>query len=278
LASLDALKRDASNIEAQWEIECQAARVEICRYRLLPSLSEHYAIAAVTKSLLDFQELFSQIYDALKNGVKKRARISGEIIDETAFEFGFSYPGSLGIALILPNAADLIGRKFETAVDAFMQVLNLRNEDEVKDLARALGDAVVKKIYDWSSVNYISGYSVDITWNTVDGLKKGGLVDAASLGRIAEIIRRTSDAEHREFRTRGTLVAIDTVKKRFRFVEPDGVDYSGALGDAFPLHQQWTVNMAYAATISVDAVTEYATQKTEQTYKLLTLADIEKSK
>jgi hypothetical protein len=61
----------------------------------MPENEERYTVAAVTKFLLDFQELFSQICDALKNGVKKNRQLSGWMLNETGSDFGFSYPASL---------------------------------------------------------------------------------------------------------------------------------------------------------------------------------------
>lgn len=271
LANLGSLKREAADLEALWEEECREARIEVCRYRLMPEHEQRYTVAAVTKSLLDFQELFSQIYDALKNGAKKSRQLSAWMVNETAFDFGFSYPGSLGVALMVPSQADLLGGKFDDTVDAFLQVMHVSNEDEVKDLAKALGPSVVKKAYDWSRVNHVSGYAIDVTWNTVRGTKKGAVVDVAALGKIVEIIGRTSDVERRTIRGPGTLVGLDTVKKRFRFIEPDGLDYSGPVADDFEIQRKWAVNQTYLALIQVEEITEYATQEIKTTYRLMSL-------
>ncbi|MBW5437445.1 hypothetical protein FXB41_22615 [Bradyrhizobium canariense] len=274
LANLGSLKREATDLEALWEEECRQARVEVCRYRLMPENDERYTVAAVTKSLLDFQELFSQIYDALKNGVKKSRQLSSWMLNETAFDFGFSYPGSLGVALMVPSHADLLGGKFDDTVDAFLQVMHVSNEDEVKDLAKSLGPAVVKKAYDWSRVNHSSGYAVDVTWNTVQGTKKGAVVDVAALGKIVEIIGRTSDVERQNIRGPGILVGLDTLKKRFRFVEPDGLDYSGPVTEEFEIQRKWAVNQTYIAHIQVEEITEYATQEIKRTYRLVSLTPV----
>lgn len=275
LANLTALKRDVSKLEQQWEEECLQQGVEVCRYRLISEGSERFTVPSFTKSLLDFQELFSQVYDALKNGTKRRAVVSGLVVDETTFDFAFSYPGSLGVALTVQSEATLLDAKFDASIDAIMQIAAIDSEGEVKDFAKRLGDAVVKKVYDWSLINHVSGFSVDVTWNTARGQKKGGIVDVSTLGKIAEIISRTSDVESRTFKTRGLLVAIDTVKKKFRLVEPEGQDYFGSLSEDFPVSNQWSVNKAYTADISVSAVTKYATQTTDQSYRLLALTPVD---
>jgi hypothetical protein len=179
---------------------------------------------------------------------------------------------------MVPSSRDLLSGKFDQAVDAFLQVMTISDEDEVRDLAKTLGDAVVKKTFDWSNENYRSGFGVDVTWNDTSGAKKGALIDVKSLGKIVEIIGRTSDVERRSFKTNGSLVGIDTLKKRFRFVEPDGLDYAGSLSDEFPSIQQWAVNVRYTALISVESTTEYATQETKHIYRLVSLAPTDNSK
>jgi hypothetical protein len=51
----------------------------------MPENEERHTVAAVTKFLLDFQELFSQMYDTLKNGVGKNRQLSSWMLNETAF-------------------------------------------------------------------------------------------------------------------------------------------------------------------------------------------------
>jgi hypothetical protein len=97
LANLESLKRNAARLEAEWEEASRNQQIEICRYRLIGAAATRYALSNVAQSLLDFQGLFSQIYDALKSGAKHRARLAAPIRQETEFEFAFTYPGSLGL-------------------------------------------------------------------------------------------------------------------------------------------------------------------------------------
>ena len=72
LANLGALKRSAAQLEQAWEDECRTSQIEICRYRLFTGMDQlRYGLKSVTGSLLDFQELFSSIYDALQEWPQK---------------------------------------------------------------------------------------------------------------------------------------------------------------------------------------------------------------
>ena len=269
LANLHSLKRSADQLERDLEEECQAVQVEICRYRLLTASEVgRYRLKSVTVSLLDFQELFSSIYDAIKNGPKKRARHSGELISETTFDFGFSYAGSLGVALMINSESTLFGSRYDDAIEAFLQAISIENEFQVRDMARSFGDAVVKKVYDWSQVNFAAGFGVDVVWTNSSGLRRGALADRQRLGGIASAIGRTSDVELRKFRIQGALVGLDSKSGRFRFIEHDGPDYTGTLAQSFPSLQEWTVNANYIAELEARSVTHYATQETKHSYTL----------
>lgn len=268
MANLNSLKRDASDLEALWQAECERAKVEVCRYRLLPERKERYILADVSRSLLEFQQLFSQVYSALRRGLRERARISSEIKDESAFGFGFSYPGSLGIALTVEGDSRLFGTKYDSAIDAFMEVLAIKDENEVRDLAHTLGDAVVKRVYDWSRVNNRAGYGVDVVWTKTNGTVAGGSIGVTSFNRIVNLIERTSDVSSTPLEITGTLKGIDTESKRFHFIAWNEDRYSGEVSEDFDLDRKWSVNTEYNASIVIRTVTEYATQKTKKSFKL----------
>src|SRR5205823_2928800 len=159
--------------------------------------------------------------------------VSGEVISETTFDFAYSYPGSLGVVLTLQDRPTLFEGKFDEAISSLQQVMSIVDEDDVRDVANTLGDAVVKRVYDWSTVDYLAGYNVDVTWTGFTATHAGQIVDRGALARIIELIGRTSDIERQTVRVIGTLVAIDVVGKRFRLVVPEGEDFRGSLSEAF---------------------------------------------
>lgn len=276
LANLASLKRDAEELERQWSEVARLEQKEVLRYRLVPSLDGAYAIRAVTKSLLDFQELFSQVYDALKNGARKQARVAADLVEQTTFNFAFSYPGSLGIAMSVDTRPNLFGGQFDTAVDAFMQIVEVESEDDIRELAKTLGDAVVKRTFDWAKVNLEANYAVDLDWTTIKGLHKGGMIDVDAFGRLVSVIGRTSDVKRDSVKVVGILVGLDSKTRRFRFVDPDGQDYAGPLSENFPAGAIWGVNEAYVAEIEVEETVEYATETTKQVHRLKQLEPTQK--
>lgn len=276
LANLASLKADVGDLEDQWRTLAALQQTEVCRYRLVPSGNVGYILSDVTRSLLDFQGLFSQIYDAFVRGPKRRARLTDDLLGETRFNFGFSYPGSLGVVLTVQGEPGIFEDKYDRSIDALMQIAHVSDEDAVRDMSRTLGGAVVKRAFDWSRVNLSAGYTVDIGWTTAKGYSKGGVIDVSTFGRIVEIIGRTSDIERETIRIPGVLIGIDAKAKRFRFVsyEGNGPPYAGTLSETFPLKSVWSINTSYTAQITVETIVDYATQVEREVYRLNSLEPI----
>lgn len=268
-ANLLSLRTDVADLMEQWEAEARVAQRDIVRYRLIPSRATEYPIRSVTTSLLDFQELFSQVFDALKNGAKLRARLAAEVLQNTSFNFAFSYPGSLGVAMSIDASnPGLFEGKFDAAVDAFMQIVEVQDEDELRDLAKKLGVAVVKKTFDWSKTNLAAEYSVDLNWTYSTGQQHGGMIDVARFRRLVEVIERTSETETRPLTMAGVLTGFDGQVRKFRFVGEDDQVYIGTLSENFPAGAVWRVNAFYQADIEMDETLSYATQETRTAYRL----------
>lgn len=273
----DSVAAHAKKLEDEWLESCRLSQVEVCRYRLV-SARDFYSANAFSKSLLTFQELFSQIFDALKNGAKDRARLGAESAAETEFCLAYTFPGSLGVVLTVKDEPNLIEGKFDRAVEAFHDVIGMDDEHDVRDTARALGNAVVKKVYDWAEANYQNDLSVDVLWTSgAKGRKAGGYIDSSAFARYIDIINRTSDVEKTEVVVRGVLVAIDLKSDKFRIVDPAGTDYAGKFSESFDARRQWSVNKVYSAEIGVEKRVHYATQKTDVTYLLKSLTDAQTS-
>jgi hypothetical protein len=269
LSNLSEMKRHASDLEREWEDESRYAQKEVCRYRILPSQPAAYHIRQVAQSLETFQDLFSQIYDATVNKIRSRARFSDEIAQKTAFNLGFTYPGSLGVAMTIDGTSDLFEGEYDAVVKSFLKVMKLENEGDVRSIAEQFGLAVVRRTYEWSKVNANSAYGIDVGWLTSMGHRLGTIAGPDDFRRNVNLISMISDVERLQKEVYGTLVGIDTKAGRFRFVQiNEGPDYSGGLSETFPVAAKWAVNVNYIAVIDIESTTSYATQETKSTYRL----------
>lgn len=260
--------------KAQIELQRSAEfnQVDICHYRLLPEATDKFLVSSVSPSLLAYQLTFSQIFDALKNGAKRRAVIGAEAEAASAMEFGYAYSGSLGFVLMAPSERDFFSGSLDTSIDAVFQVLDIASQDEVRDIAKSLGESVVKRVHDWSLVNVEGGFAVDVRWNRSDGRQLGQVVTRGRMERIVQIVSSTSDEISKTILRSGTLVGLNVVSGSFQFSAPDDVgDYRGGLDDNFPRAEAHAVPGLYQATMSESRIVAYATGRETVRYQLLHL-------
>lgn len=277
LANLSSLKREAEELEQLWQEEAKLEEKEVCRYRIIADAGE-YAVRGIAQSLLTFQDLFSQIYDAIENGVKERAIINPQIAVQTALNLAYTFPGSLGVVLTVQGESDLFSSKYEDAVRSFSSIIGIREEEQVRALAGNLGLAVVRRTYNWSKINANASYGIDYHWFSTIGTRIGGIAEVSDFARIVNIIDRVSDIDLVPFRTVGVLAAIDTIGGGgFKLIPsalagPDVI--VGVLAKEFPRSEQWAVNTDYLAELEIETTTKFATEETKKIYRLRQLINL----
>jgi hypothetical protein len=242
--------------------------VELCNYRLVAEPGKKFALPYISRSLLEYQNTFSQVYDALKNGAKQRTRIGNEAWSESLLEFGYSYSGSLGVVLLAPSERDFFQGTYDQAIEALFQVIDIDSQDTVKDIAKSLGEAVVKRVHDWSKANVDGGFDVDVRWSRSDGKQLGQLVSVSDMSRIVEIISATSDEKTVDIDVSGTLVGIDVLAGNFHFAVPDGEEYRGGLEEEFSRSEAVSVPGRYIARMTKTTKVVYATNREEVRFRL----------
>lgn len=271
--NLAAARKMAQQAQDRVFVLAENDHVEVCNYRLVPVDSRPYAVAAVSLSMLYFQNLFSQVHDAVRNGAKRISVIGAEALRESLLEFGYSYSGSLGVMLFVPSEKTLFDGSLDASIDALFQVVEIEDQDDVRDVAKALGMPVLKRVYEWSSSNVNGGFSTDLKWRRSDGKFLGEVITRDRMERIVEIIGRTSDVETINHHVTGVLVGMDVKSGRFRLTVPDGEDFAGGLATQFPRDRRFTVNRPYDAHIVESKTTKYATETIERKFELVSLRE-----
>ncbi|WP_454644524.1 hypothetical protein [Bradyrhizobium liaoningense] len=269
--NLVAMQKAAQRSQEQLFKFSEQVHVEVCNYRLLPESTSSYALPFVSNSLLEYQNLFSQIHDSKKNGPKIYASIGKEAFEESILEFAYSYSGSLGVVLLAQNQKGFFEGRLDQSIDALFQVMDIDSRDAVRDIGKALGTAVVKRIHDWSAANLKGGFAADVRWNKSDGKQVGEVINRRRMESIVEIIEATSDEHIEEISATGVLVGGDLGSRSFHFVVPNGEDYRGRLAKEFSYDGDMTLGNVYVAIIKETSTTTYATQKVERQRELLRL-------
>ena len=258
----------ADRAEEEFLEVARSEHVDVCRYKLVATGDDEFGLRGVSRSLDAFQEMFAHVYDAHAHGPRQRAGIPPERRQEAALEFGYSFAGSLGVVLLAPGQLNLFDSKFDIVIQIINQIFDVRDDDELRDAAQRIGKAAVQKVYEWSQINFGSGFEVDLQWLNPASIHRGRYIPRSNFERVSSIIGQTSDKEVIPISTTGLLVGFNSVMKTFHLVEPDGDSFKGHLEDAFPLTREWTVNQMYDAVIIAEATTRYATGEEVKHYRL----------
>lgn len=242
--------------------------VELCDYRLVPRQDERLLLPHISNSLLQYQYVFSQIYDSLRNGIKRNARIGAEAWSESVLQIGFTYSGSFGTILMAPSKKDFFEGSFDRTVEAVDQLLNIRDEHDVRDVAKTRGEAVIKRLHDWSAANVEGNFDADVRWRRSDGKQFGRLVQFDEMVRMVSLISATSDEERTPIEASGILIGADLQSRTFHFVEPNGGNYRGGLAASFPADAVLELPGSYRASITRIATIHYASGRETERFEL----------
>lgn len=245
--------------------------VDICNYRLIPSFDRGFKIASISASMLEYQNLFSQVYDAKKNGAKSRASWGKEVEAKTALELAYTYSGSLGFVLFAHSDRDFFSGELDIPVDCLYEILDVRGVAGMRQIAQEYGGAVVKRLHDWSSANVAGGFSTDIRWSRSDGRELGKVCDIRQLEEIAITTVETSDEKTSTSEYVGMLVGGDLSSRTFHFTVPNGADLRGSLAPEFPEYIELNLGRTYKAVIRETMTVVYATGREDIKRELINL-------
>lgn len=268
--NLAATKKLAMKSQEQLLRLSEYARVEVCNYRLIQAIHRAFGVAAVSRSLLEYQNLFTQIYDAKKNGPKQRAIFGGEAQEESLLELAYTYSGSLGTVLLARSERNLFEGSLDSSMQTLLDVTEIATRDEVKSVAEELGNGVVKRIHDWSHANASAGFSADVLWKKSDGKQIGHVVECKKMEDIVGLIEATSDEKTEVVDATGILVGGD-LGGTFHFVVPNGPDFRGSLDENFDISTEMTLGRRYDAKIREKITIVYATEKVNISHQLISL-------
>lgn len=250
------------------------AKTGICRYRMVPETRDRYTVSAVTRSLVTFQNAFTTIYASKITGRKKeRAKVAREIAERSAYEIGYSFAGSLGVVLFLPERDDLFRSEIDLTARTFLQVLEARDEFDVRDMANELGIASVKKVHDWAADNYYHDFAIDLQWHLPATGNLGRYVDRSQFARLVQIIQVSTDEQRTDRSFPAKLVGLDTDLGTFHLLvaQDEGGDVRGVMHADFDRRRKYEVGSSYTAAVTTSVKTNIATQRTETKHNLSAL-------
>lgn len=251
---------------------------EFIQYKVEKEVDEFYPAKSIAMSIQTFQELFTAIFDAIKDRPKQRYRPSAENEEISAFNFAGAYSGSVILAFSVPEERLLVGETdFEISLDYVKRTLSAKSDEELQNLSKKVGIASISKAHAWAVTSTRYGLSTKINWGRSLADLQTFDVSAADASMIMELIENKSDETHENIEVDCVLVGFDAEIPWFHIRT---LEYKQEIkGSVDPrLSTSWTTDMSYRADLIRTTRIIYATgeQKVHWTLmdlKLLTLSD-----
>jgi hypothetical protein len=271
-ATMQSLEKRYQKLEADFSTEVDSRGVDVCAYRVF-SDEEWPTVKALSSVLGDFQNLVSTVYDAIKTAIPKvRARISAEIAAETEFRFGYTFPGSVGVVLTIPNQRLLIGESYlDESLRVISEMVKVHDSPEVVEYARRLGPASIRALYRWAYNHAESGLGVDMEWRRQQLIGTRLLAQRPELQKLYQTIGVTSDERISELTIHADLVGVDVARRIFHLKSDTGEDIRGSLAKDLDISEKQTVELPkrYRVQIRKTEKIHYSTEEEDISYNLL---------
>jgi len=273
-AMMKSLEKRYQDLEAHFLAEVDSLGIDVCAYRIFPE-EERPTLKALSSVLGDFQNLVSTVYDAIKTAIPKiRARISAEIAAETEFRFGYTFPGSVGVVLTIPNQRLLIGESYlDESLRVISEMVKVHDSPEVLEYAKRLGPASIRSLYKWAYDHAESRLGVGVEWRRQQLIKTQLFAQRPELERLHQTIGLTSEERMSEQTVYATLVGVELIRRSFHLKLDTGEDIKGSLADDLDISEKQTVELPkrYKAHIKRTEKIRYSTEEEDISYNLLTL-------
>jgi hypothetical protein len=276
LTNMSSLRKLYANLEAEFRQAADSLGVDVCRYRLFVD-GEEPTLPGIASALNDFQTMFSLVYAAITDGPKATGHLGAEAAKDTTFGFSYSFSGSTGVVLTLPNQR-LLFDEVSTALDkAMAEVFTMAKAstpDHVRDFARRLGAAPVRALYRWANDHVRSRLGAEIAWQRSERVRASVFVQQPELERLRDAIVVTSDKVVTTLVTAGELVGADIPARTFH-LKVGNLDMKGRFVDAISEQHSVTLPKPYKATVQVTTQINYSTEREYADYVLLRLEELE---
>ena len=264
------------NLETDFATEVNRLGMDVCSYRVF-SDNGNLPLHPLAQGLIDFQSLVTVVYDVQKTSMpKKRAKVAPNIRAESSFKFGYTFSGSLGIVLTIPNNLMLIQNShLDEAISQIFSLAKARSISDIREFANKLGAASIRAMYNWASGNARAGLGVGIEWRRENTVRSSLLVQRPELENLYQMIEETSDESETRVSVVGNLEAVDVEAKRFKLRGQSGNIIRGSYEDAISdSHRVKLPGHRYRADITVVERVRYSTGEGKSEYHLERLEEL----
>ncbi len=189
LATLRTIQNRKASLEEQFFAAADELGMDTCGYRI-EMQGNTATISGLTAVLGIFQKMFTTVYDALERGAKKKtAKNSDKAIADTTLGFAYSFPGSVGVMMTLPNDRTLFGAKLDEAMEKTFQLIRASESDELQSLTEEVGLPAIRLVHQWTEENVKAGFGADIVWQRDDVVKREVRVQLPELSAKSALLK-----------------------------------------------------------------------------------------
>jgi hypothetical protein len=193
-ATLRTIQNRRASLEEQFFAAADELGLDACGYRIEME-GNTASISGLTAVLGTFQKIFTTVYDALQRGPKQTAKNSADAIAATTLGFAYSFPGSVGVMMTLPNDRMLFEAKLDAAMEKTFDLIRAKEPEELQLLTDQVGVPAVRLVHQWAQENVKSGFGADIVWRRDDLVKREVRVQAPEIAHKAATLASMSAKE-----------------------------------------------------------------------------------
>ena len=273
--TLESVVKRFDELQADFQDLADLTALDVCSYRLFGETGEGPSLRGFSGVLYEFQEAFSSLFDAIKNGRRIRTRRDPEVVEATRFGIGYAYAGSVGIVLTIGRERMLFDADPLTdTITTFFSLAQAPTRDDISEIGRRLGPGPLRSIFRWADAHVSDDIGADISWT--HGRETTRLfLQRAQMQRLRDAIDATSEEETEDLTLIGVLTGASMVTKRFDF-EPDDSDaIHGHFKDAISVeHEVRLPSARYIAVVKKMTTVKYSSEEEKTTWHLMSLEEL----
>lgn len=250
-ASLRSLVKRMRELETEFQFLAAHQSVDVCRYKFIPEQNNASCLKPVCNVLLAFQNMYTLAYDAVKNGVKQIARLTDETVQESSFDFGYTFSGSLGVTLTFENRkVDLFASYMDEAMSKVFEMFHAENISSLEKIGAELGTPVIRAAHTLAREHIKANLAAEIAWVRASEVKNHTAMELADFVKLEELLSSSSSTRTEVLSIEGEFVGTESLtKQQFHFLGDDGQEYRGTFTDAISKENPVKVPARYIAVI-----------------------------
>lgn len=273
IRSMRSVEKRYKDLEADFITETSKLEVSVCKYRLF-SDDRRPTLKVISEALGTFQNLFSTIYKAIKTGPIQKTPSRRDFDKESEFGFSYTYSGSVGVVLTLPDELLLLGEsRLDEAIGVFIDLAKVESYEQISGFTKKLGLAPVRQMYQWAAEHTQSEFGAEIEWHKREEIKNRLFIQAPEIRTLKELMERTGEETIQEIFLEGDLLGADVPGHRFH-MRVEGGEIRGSFADAISEEHTVEIPKRYKAKIRKITRIKYSTDEEQEDYFLLELTQI----